>query len=317
MMHRVLWLILSGLLVFGACTPAATPTATPKPTPTQVKAQYPMTVTDMMGRSVTVAQRPSRVVTISPTATEMLYRVGGTAVGRDTSSKFPPEAQPLPTVGGAYTPSVEAIVALQPDMIIIEALSQGRLVASLEKVGKPVLAVRASSLDDVVQSLALVGKVIDRQVPATQAGVEVRARVNAAAGTVAAPRKVLIFISDAERNIYAAKPESYVGSIAALLKLTNGAAGLPDSGPYPGFTLFSAEQAIRSQPDIIFTISPAPEPAPRLSAVLSQVPGYGDVAAVKEGRVKELNPDLFLQAPGPRLADAVEEMGRLVGLMAK
>ena len=314
-MHRVLWLILSGLLVFGACTPAATPT--PIPTPTQVKAQYPMTVTDMMGRSVTVAQRPSRVVTISPTATEMLYRVGGTAVGRDTSSKFPPEAQPLPTVGGAYTPSVEAIVALQPDLIIIEALSQGRLVASLEKAGKPVLAVRASSLDDVVQSLALVGKVIDRQGPATQAGGEVQARVKAAVGTVTAPRKVLIFISDADRNIYAAKPESYVGSIATLLKLTNGAAGLADSGPYPGFTLFSAEQAVSSQPDIIFTISPAPAPAPRRSTVLPQVPGYSGLVAVKDGRVQELNPDLFLQAPGPRLADAVEEMGRLVGLMAK
>ena len=115
-------------------------------------------------------------------------------------------------------------------------------------------------------------------------------------------------ISDADRNLYAAKPESYPGAIADILNLTNVAAGLADSGPFPGFTLFSPEQALTANPDIILAISPAPEPAPRLSSVLPLVPGYGDLSAVTEGRLGELSPDLFLQAPGPRIVDAVEEL---------
>lgn len=317
MMYKSPWIaltiVLSVLLVLVACTGTATPTTPkPTPTPTPLAVSYPVTVTDMLARSVSITQRPARIVSISPTATEMLYRIGATAVGRDTNSKFPAEAQSLPTVGGAYSPSVEAIVALKPDLVLIEALVQGRLAEALKATGAPVLAVRATNLDDVIRSLETLGVVTDRRPAATQAIAQIRSRVEAVAASATAGKKVLVLISDAERNLYAAKPESYAGNIASTLKLTNVAAGRPDSGPYPGFTLFSAEQAIISNPDVILTISPAPPPAPTLSSLLPRVPGYGDLAAVKGGRVKELSPDLFLTAPGPRIADAGEEMLRLL-----
>jgi len=302
-------LFLSTLLALAACT-AASPTSTPTPTPTGTG--YPVTVTDMLGRSVEVGQRPARIVTISPTATEILYQIGGTAIGRDTSSKYPPEAQDLPTVGGAYSPSVEAVAALQPDLVLVEALTQARFLDILGEIGASIITVRATSLDDVVQSLTLVGKVIDRSESAVQAIAEIRAKVEAATDLTSGARDILVLISDADRNIYAAKPESYSGAVAALFQLNNLASGLPDSGPFPGYTLYSAEQALTSNPDVIFTISPAPPPAPGLSQMLPRVPGYGDLDAVKSGRVRELNPELFMMAPGPRMADAAEEMARLL-----
>jgi len=91
---------------------------------------------------------------------------------------------------------------------------------------------------------------------------------------------------------------------------------LPDTGPYPGFTLFTAEQALSANPDVVFTISPAPPPTPRLSTVLPQTPGFNQMAAVKAGKVVELDPVLFLQAQGPRIADAVEELLRLMNEVA-
>ena len=100
--------------------------------------------------------------------------------------------------------------------------------------------------------------------------------------------------------------------MASLLNLTNLAAGLPESGPYPGFALFSPEQALTANPDVVLAISPAPPPAPSLSEILPRVPGFSAMEAVKVGRVKELDPVLFLQAQGPRIADAVEELARLV-----
>ena len=308
----LLGLLLTGLLVLAACTETEEQTPVPDSSPTPAGVQYPLTVTDMLGRSVEVPQAPVRIVSVSPTPTEMLYRVGGEAVGRDSSSDFPPETASLPEVGGAYAPSLEAIVALQPDLILMEALSQGRLLQAFEQTGAPVIAVRATSLDDVTQALTLLGTVIDRQEAASAAVSEIRSRVDAAAAPAGTPRRVLVLISDADRNIYAAKPESYAGGIAALLGQTNLAAGMPDTGPYPGFTQYSAEQAVTSDPDVIFTISPAPEPAPRLSTMLPRVPGYGGLSAVSEGRVKEVSPDLFLMAPGARIADAVEELSRLL-----
>jgi iron complex transport system substrate-binding protein len=215
-------------------------------------------------------------------------------------------------VGSAYTISTEAIAALNPDLIIIEALTQANIVSALEKLGVPILAVRAASLDDINRSLTLVGEVVDMGDEAAQAIAEIQDRIEAAQDNVTVSKNVLIFISDAQRNIYAAKPESYPGTVAALLGLGNPAAGMPDNGPYAGFTLFTSEQALTSNADIVFTITPAPPPAPRLSASLTQIPGFNQMAAVQAGQVVELDPMLFLQAQGPRIADAVEEMLRLI-----
>jgi iron complex transport system substrate-binding protein len=300
--------VLSALLISAACSsePATTPA------PTAAPARYPLMVIDMLGRSVQISQCPTNIVTTHPTATETLYRVGGMAIGVDSSSKYPAEVQSLPTVGSAYSVSTESIAALNPDLIIIEALTQAHIVSSLDKLGVPVIAVRAASLDDINQSLTLVGEVVDMEDEAAQAIAEIQDRIEAAQADVMVSLNVLIFISDTQRNIYAAKPESYPGTVAVLLGLGNPAAGMPDNGPYPGFTLFTSEQALTSDADIVFTITPAPPPAPRLSESLVQIPGFNQMAAVQAGQVVELAPMLFLQAQGPRIADAVEEMLRLI-----
>jgi iron complex transport system substrate-binding protein len=304
-----LMIICIAVIALVACssnTSSSTPKQTITPSPASSGTIYPLTVIDLLGRSVQVEQKPSRIVTISPTATEMLYQVGGQAVGRDSSSKYPLDVQTLPAVGSAYSPSIEAIIALNPDLVLIEALNQARFLQSLEMLEVPIIAVRAASLDDIVQGLTLVGNVVDRSEDATLAIDQIESRVEVAQSKSTGGDKILILISDAARNIYAAKPDSYPGAVAELLGLDNLAAGLPDSGPYPGFALFTGEQALANSPDVIFTISPAPEPAPRLSAMLSLIPGYNRLEAVTSGKVKELDPVLFLQAQGPRISDAVE-----------
>lgn len=271
-------------------------------------ADYPLTITDLLGRDVQVTQKPVSIVTTHPTATETLYRVGGVAVGRDTASKYPAEVLDLPTVGGSYSISTELIAELNPDLIIIEALTQANLIGPLEQLGIPVIAVRAASVEDITQSLTMVGEIIDMNETATQAIAEIQDRIEAAQSALPEGKSILVFIADKKNNVYAAKPESYPGTMASLLGLGNLASGLPESGPYPGFALFTAEQASQSDPDVVFTITPAPAPAPRLSTVLSQMPGFKEMPAVKAGHVVELDPVLFLEAQGPRIADAVEEL---------
>jgi len=269
---------------------------------------YPLTITDLLGRDVQLTQKPVSIVTTHPTATETLYRVGGVAVGRDTASTYPTEVLDLPTVGSPYSVSTELVAELNPDLIIIEALTQANLIDPLEQLGIPVIAVRAASLEDIRQSLTIVGEIVDTKETATQAIAEIQDRIEAVQGALSGEKSILIFIADAQNNIYAAKPGSYPGTMASLLGLGNLAAGLPDSGPYPGFALFTAEQASQSNPDVVFTITPAPLPVPRLSALLPQMPGFNLMPAVEEGRIVELDPVLFLEAQGPRIADAVEEL---------
>ena len=289
--------------------PAVEATETPEPAPET----YPLEIRDMMGRPVTISAAPARIVSISPTATEMLYAVGGIAVARDTSSTFPDEVMELPDIGGAYSPSFESIAAQRPDLILIEALTQARFLEPLSQFGAPVVAVRATSLEDIATGIRLVGQITGNEETAEQVAQDVSARVSSATEGLSAGKSALILISDADRNLYVAKPQSYPGAIASMTKLSNPAADLPDSGTFPGFALVSAEQLLTMDPDFLFTITPAPEPAPKLSTVLPRIPGFSGLQSIRNGQMHEIDHVIFLRNQGPRMAEAVEVMAGLVG----
>ncbi len=274
---------------------------------------YPLEIVDMVRRPVEIPAKPMRIVTLSPTATEMLYVAGGTAIARDSSSTFPAEVLELPELGGAYSPSFEAIAAQGADLVLIEALTQSRFLEPLSQLGAPVVAVRATSLDDVTMGIRLIGQIIENAETAEQAAQDISARVASSLEGLSGGKSALILISDADRNLYAAKPQSYPGAIASMVQLSNPAAELPDSGTFPGFAGISAEQVLTMDPDYVFTITPAPEPAPRLSAMLPRIPGFANLQAVSSGQMHELDLAIFLRNQGPRIAEAVEAMAELVG----
>ena len=285
--------------------PATTTGANPGP--------YPMEVMDMLGRTVEILAKPTRIVSISPTATELLYVAGGMAIARDSSSSFPAEVANLPELGGAYSPSFEAIAAQRADLILVEALTQGRFMEPLSQLGAPVVAVRATSLDDVTNGIRLIGQIIENDAIAEQATRDISKRIEASIGGLTQGKSALILISDADRNLYAAKPQSYPGAIASMVQLSNPAAELADSGTFPGFAGITAEQILTMEPDYLFAITPAPEPAPRLSVVLPVIPGFSNLQAISSGQLHELDHLIFLRNPGPRIVDAVEAMADLVG----
>ncbi len=302
------------LVVLAACgsqADASVPRAS-DPEPTQVVASTDVTVIDMIGRSVTFDAVPTKIVTVHPTATEILYALGVSAVGRDTSSKYPPEVESVATVGGAYTPSFEAIVGIQPDLVLIEALTQGHQIDAFEATGAKVVAVRAASLEDVTDSISLVAAIVGEENKGAVSVANIQTEIENSEGAMSGNPSFLILISDSDRNMYAAKPESYPGAVASTLGLNNLAGGMPDAGPFPGFALVSAESMLSLNPDYLFTITPAPPPVPRLSESLARIPGINQLAAVTESKVLELDPAVFLSAPGPRFPVAVNSLAEFV-----
>ena len=305
-------------------TPTSVPTATPvPPTPTPVPTATPVpptptptpfiTVTDMLGREVVIPNIPERIVSISPTATETLYAAGGVAVARDRSSIYPDAVNSLPQIGGAYNPSFEAIAAQRPDLILIEALSQMQWVEALEELGAPVVAVRAASLDDVTASLKLVGSIIDNATVADESAATISTDIEAArAGIDGELPAVLIIIGDEQRNLYVAEATSYPGAVMSELGLENLGGHLNRRGPFPGFSLVTAEQILEMDPDVIFTISPAPPPAPKMSTALGWFPALRSLRAIQDKQVHEIDPILFLRNQGPRISDAVIEMAEIL-----
>ena len=261
-------------------------------------------VIDALGRELTFDSIPSNVATISPTATEMVYAAGGKSILRDRASNHPEEVTSLPDVGSAYNPTIETIIASRPDVVVIEALTQARFVEILSGVGLTVFAVKAENVNDITSGISALGKLFGTETTAQKNVSAMQDRLDKVGNNDG--RSVLMLISDADRNLYAALPSSYTGLIAAVMGLVNKAEDLSDSGPFPGFALMTPEAILMANPDIIVTITPAPEPAPRLSDSIVMIPPFGGLKAIQNGSLIEADVELFLQAPGPRIVEAAE-----------
>ncbi len=308
-----------------ATAPTDTPTAAPTPTPTQATTPepteaptaeptepppapgYPRDVVDLFGRTVTIPDLPKAIVAVSPTATELVYAVGGTVVGRTQTVNYPPEALEATDVGSAYQPNPEAMLALEPDLIVADYTIHiaPAVRDALEGLGVPVIYAGAASVDDVLTGLALLGEVLDQPDAAADAIATIEAARTAAREALAGhDLTAVLLIGDRDRVLYGAKVTSYAGSILEALGISNPASDLPDSGPFPGFTRLAPEVMLEFDPDYIFTVTPAPPPAPRLSGMLGLFPGFSGLQAFVNGRVVELDVHLFVQAPGPRVVEA-------------
>lgn len=288
-------------------TAEPTPTATPEPTQAPPAPGYPREVVDLLGRTVVIPDKPSAIVAISPTAVELVYAVGGSVVGRSQTVDYPPEALDAASVGSAYQPSFEAILALEPDLIVADSTIhvQPALMGALEELGVPVLFAGAASVGEVITGLTLMGEALDNERAAAEVAAEVEAaRATAWVALAELDISAVLLIGDRDRNLYGAKSNGYAGSILAALGIANPADEQPDSGPFPGFTRIAPEAMLAFDPSWIFTVTPAPPPAPRLSGLLGLFPGFTGLQAVAEGRVVELDVQLFVQAPGPRVAEA-------------
>lgn len=292
-------------------TPAesGTPTAsaTAGESPTTIAAAYPMTVTDLLGRSVEIKSKPMTIVAISPTAVEFVYAVGGTVVGRSSSVDFPEAARAAKDIGTAYQPNFEAILALKPDLVIADSVihAQPNLRQPIEQLSVPVIFAGAESYQDVLDGLELVGQVLDSGEAANKAIAGItKARDDAKAAIAGKQVSAVALIADRDNTLYAAKDHSFAGDILVQLGITNPAASQPDSGPFPGYTILAPEKMIEFNPDFIFAITPAPKPAPRLASLIPQIPPFKGLKAVTSNHVVDADVQLFLQAPGPRIAEA-------------
>lgn len=268
---------------------------------------YPLKVTDLLGREVEIKAKPKTIVALSPTAVEYVYAVGGTVVGRSQSADYPVAAQQAKEVGTAYQPNPEAILALKPDLVIADSIIQAQpdLRKTIEGLGVPVLFAGADSYQRVIDGVTLVGKVLDANAQAAQAvqGIQ-KARDDARAALSSKKVSAVALIAGRDQTLYAAKESSYAGDIMKQVGITNPAASQPDAGPFPGYTTLAPEKLVEFNPDVIFTITPGPASVPRLSTLVPQIPPFKGLKAVTGGKVIELDVELFLESPGPRVVDA-------------
>jgi len=266
----------------------------------------PRTVMDFMGRPVTIEAPPQRVVGMSASISEMLFAVGVTPVGVTDGMDFPPAAAGLPTFGTGYQPDLEALAALEPDLIIANGQLNMGFMDQLEAIA-PTVAIMTLAPADVPANIRTIGQATWHDTEATYLADSYDGFLTLAdsIGQAHDGPSILIIVGTLDVPNYG-KSSTYLGDMAVRLGATNIADGNEDQGPFPGYTQLSAEAILEADPDYIFTITRgAPTPMPESMA---GDPIWSSLSAYENGNVYELDNRLFVESPGPRFVEAMLQL---------
>ncbi len=290
-------LLLCGILVACSCS---RPTSLPTSATTSTTRDF----IDEAGRKVTIPARIDRFVSLAPNLTEIAYAVGAgdRLVGNTTFCDYPPEAKNVVKVGDTLQPSIERILTLRPQLVLVSTASQ--LEAFTKQLNEHQIAVYVTDprdLEGVFRSILSVGDLLNEPVAASELVKQLRARSERVERVVAGLPPVSVFFQLSGQPLYTAGKSSFVTN---LIERAGGLSVTSDINE--AWPRLSDEAALASRPEAVIMLSGGAMGATantRVAAALKNSP------AVRNGRVYVIDGDL-LTRPGPRLVDGLEQIAR-------
>jgi len=260
-------------------------------------AQYPRTLTDDLGRAVTLKAAPKRIVAMLPSLTETICAMNacGRLVGVDDYSNFPQAVSKLPKVGGLYNPNLEAILALKPDLVLVSVY--GKLQDALEKAGIQTFALKIESYDDIARTTRLLGQILDLRSEAESLVARIQQQVYAVETKAATTKDRPTVYYEIDPTPYTVGPDSFIGVLIAKARGIN---IVPkELGAFPQI---SPELVVQKNPAVIVITHPG-------LADLKKRAGWSGLKAIQTGRICDFSSpadDDVLSRPGPRVAEGLK-----------
>lgn len=288
---------LTALLITGAAcgsdSSSAATTAAPSTAPTSAAAP----------ETTAGAPLPSAIVSLSPTGTEMLFAIGAAdqVIAVDDQSNYPAEAMQKPHDLSGFEPNVEAIAALQPDLVIVQ---DDTLKAQLEKVGITVwVGPAATTFDDVYSQIEQLGAATGHVGEAAELVSKMQADIKAAVDAAPKLASPLKMYHELDNTLYSVTSNTFIGQVYALFGLMNIADGAQPGNDYPQL---NAEYIVQQNPALVFLADTkccgeSPE-------TVAARPGWDQLDAVQHAGVVAIDDDVASRW-GPRLVEFITAVG--------
>jgi iron complex transport system substrate-binding protein len=260
------------------------------------------TLKDELGRTVEVPDHPHRVICLIPSVVDIIYSLGAGAdvVAISDFTKYPKEALQKPSIGLPLSPSMEAIVAQHPDLVLGSGdLNVLESAGSLQRLGIPVFMVDPHGVDGIYASILSIGKVLNREADAAALVARLRARVEVVKARVAGKPKLRVLMAIWYDPVMTIGKRAFIGE---LIEAAGGRSVTDDiAQEWPEISL---ESIVSRQPDAILFIKGSKLTAEELKTR----PGWQHVTAVQQGRVYYV--DDRIQYPSPVAFDALEDLAK-------
>ncbi len=267
-------------------------------------------ITDQLGRTVKIEKVPERIISLAPSNTEILFALGlgDRVVGVTSYDNYPPEAKTKPSIGGFNTPNTEEVVALSPDLILATQIHQKEIIPALEKKGLIVVALAPKTLDEVLKSITLVGKVTGKDEEASRLIAEMQKRINAVTD-----KTDKLTETEKPRVFYVTwhDPLMTAGSGTIHDELIVKAGGINVAQGLSGFPDISLETVLEANPQVIIAGVGMGSGEDLPLQFVKNEPRLRNVDARISNRMYGVNTDLTGRA-GPRIVDALEEFAKSI-----
>jgi iron complex transport system substrate-binding protein len=259
--------------------------------------RFPVTI-KIGSQTVRVAKKPKRIVSISPTGTEMLFAIGaGTqVVAVDDQSSFPASA-PRTKLSG-FQPNLEAIVGYKPDLVVMS--QEDKVTEGLRALKIPVaVQTAATAFNDSYRQIRELGALTGNRSKADSVVATMKARLDKA--VAAAPKTNVKIFHELDDTLYSVTSTTFVGQVYKAFGVTNVADPAP--GGEFGYPQLNAEFLVKANPDVIFLADT--NCCKQTAATVSARPGWNVITAVKNGAIVNLDDDIASRW-GPRLPELFE-----------
>ena len=292
------------LLLTAAC--GADPAAPPSP---PASGSFPVTI-DYQGTAVEIPARPERIVSLSPTATEILFAIGAgdQVVAVDAFSDFPADA-PVTDLDGS-SPNLEAISSYQPDLVVAW-IDPNEVLPGLGRIDVPALLhPSATTLDDTYAQIEQLGAATGHVAEAAEVVARMRTDLDAIVAEVPDRPEPLSYYHELDPTLYSVTGDTFLGQLYGLLGLRSIA---DPSGADSQYPQLSAEFIVDADPDVILLADA--QCCGVDTAELAGRPGWDELTAVREDRVIPLDEDLASRW-GPRVVDLLRDLAAELATLA-
>ncbi len=272
--------------------------------PSASSAGYPVTV-----GTLTLGARPEKIVSLSPTATEMLFAIGAgpqvTAV--DSESDYPADA-PKTDLSG-FKPNAEAIAAKNPDLVVLSG-DADQIVAQLGKLKIPVLlSPAAKTLDDTYRQIGELGALTGHTAESAKLNEQMKAEIDQIVKSVPSRPKPLSYYYELDPSLYSATSKTFIGGVFNLFGMTNVADAADADGSKGGYPQLSVETLVKANPDTVFLADT--KCCQQSAETVKARKGWASVTAVQKSQIYALDDDIASRW-GPRTVDLVKAVADAV-----
>jgi iron complex transport system substrate-binding protein len=291
-------------------TAAACGSDTASPSTTEAPETTAAAETTAAPETTEAPEYPSAIVSLSPTATEMLFAIGAGAqvIAVDDYSNYPAEALEKPHDLSGFEPNVEAIAALSPDLVVMQ---DDTIKAQLEDLGIAVwVGPAAATFDDVYTQIEQLGAATGHVAEAAELVLSIQGQIDAAVAAVGETAQGVRVYHELDPTLYSLTSNTFAGQVYALFGATNIADGAQEGNDYPQL---NAEYIVGADPTLIVLADG--KCCGESAETVSTRPGWDALTAVANGDIVVIDDDIASRW-GPRIAEFVTAVGEALAKVA-